>query len=264
VRVYNDLRRIDVTTELLNQEAFVRYRAIFPTTLSGGTEVEEIPFGAIERPEQQEFPAQNWADYSSGGKGLTLLNRGIPGNNIAEGELMLSLLRSSNLASYPLIGGNEPGVGSDTGLGVGRKYTFEYALLPHIGGWRSILPWRAGLEFNIPLISRTVSSHHGPLPTKWGLLELSPDNVVLSALKLGDGGSIVLRVYEAAGKQTDHVHVSLHSEVKHVYDANLIEDIGRELTSTPNGFTFDLRSFEIRTFVLDFQPSLVTKAETRH
>ena len=31
VRLYNGLRRIDISTELVNQEEFVRYRAVFPT-----------------------------------------------------------------------------------------------------------------------------------------------------------------------------------------------------------------------------------------
>jgi len=33
VRIYNGLRRIDIRTELVNEEAFVRYRAVFPRLL---------------------------------------------------------------------------------------------------------------------------------------------------------------------------------------------------------------------------------------
>ena len=33
------------------------------------------------------------------------------------------------------------------------KYTLDYALVPHTRAWRGALPWRAGLEFNNPLIA---------------------------------------------------------------------------------------------------------------
>jgi hypothetical protein len=33
VRLYNDLRRVDITTELVNNEKFVRYQVLFPTTI---------------------------------------------------------------------------------------------------------------------------------------------------------------------------------------------------------------------------------------
>lgn len=250
VRIYNGLRRIDIHTELVNEEKLVRYRALFPTTLANGTAVDEIPFGAIERPQQEEFPAQNWVDFSDGHKGLALLNRGIPGNNVANGALMLSLMRSANLDAYPFFGGNEPGVSSDTGLGVGRRYVLDYALLPHSGDWRSAEPWRDGLEFNNPLLVRTVSAHRGELPARWGFLDVSHRNVVLSALKSAKTGSTVVRVYEAAGKATTHVSVTLHRDIEAVHAANLIEDEGKPLGTNTNVIDFDLRPFEIKTLVV--------------
>ena len=60
VRLYPGIRRIDIRTEILNNEKFVRYRVLFPTSIKSGQRFDEIPFGAIERPLAQEFPAQNW------------------------------------------------------------------------------------------------------------------------------------------------------------------------------------------------------------
>ena len=164
VRIYKGLRRVDIDTDLVNEEEFVRYRALFPTTIQNGTAMEEIPFGAIERPQRQEFPAQNWIDYSDGAHGLSLINRGLPGNNVADGKMMLSLMRSARLISYGFIGGYEPGVGSDSGLGIGGKYSLHYAVVPHAGDWRAAAPWRSGMEFNNPLIAQTVAAHTGDLP----------------------------------------------------------------------------------------------------
>lgn len=248
VRLYNGLRRIDISTDLVNQEEFVRYRAVFPTSIARGTATEEIAFGAIDRPERREFPAQNWSDWSDGTKGLALLNRGLPGSNVASGEMMLSLMRSTRLISYGYIGGLEPGVGSDSALGIGRKYTLEYALLPHSGDWRAAAPWRAGLEFNNPLIARTAAPHRGVLPNRWGMLDLSADHVVMSALKPGQNGDAVLRVYEAGGQAAHGVRVKFHAAIAGAHEANLIEDAGAAIPSTGDTLNFDLRPFEIRTF----------------
>ena len=70
IRVYSEVRRIDVETRLVNNEKFVRYRALFPTTVQHGKNVHEIPFGSIERPGSIEFPAQNWVDHSTAAAGL--------------------------------------------------------------------------------------------------------------------------------------------------------------------------------------------------
>src|SRR5262249_52075536 len=156
-------------------------------------------FGAIERPMSQEFPAQNWIDYSDSSHGLTLLNQGLPGNNVSEGTLMLSLLRSSRIQSYGIGGGFE-GQGSDSGLELGQERLFHYALVPHTGDWKSSGAFRAGLEFNNPLIICKSTSHAGQLPSRWGLLELSPSNVILSALKSAKDGATIFRIYEAEGK----------------------------------------------------------------
>jgi alpha-mannosidase len=262
VRLYKGLRRIDIRTELVNEEEFVRYRAIFPTTIQNGTVMEEIPFGAIERPQRQEFPAQNWMDYGDGTHGLALVNEGIPGNNVADGKLMLSLMRSARLISYGYAGGYEPGVGSDSGLGIGGKYSLNYAIVPHTGDWRSATPWQTGIEFNNPLMARTAAAHTGDLPAKWGLLEVSNENVVTSALKPGKDGTVVLRVYEAAGKPSRAVHTSWRAPVSQVQETNLIEDASGHMEAQRDGFTFDLKPYEIKTFKLSLQPITKAAAQT--
>lgn len=262
VRIYNGLRRMDIRTELVNQEEFVRYRAIFPTVIRSGKVMEEIPFGAIERPQRQEFPAQNWIDYDDGTHGLSLINEGLPGNNVADGELMLSLMRSARLISYGFSGGYEPGVGSDTGLGIGGKYELNYAVVPHAGDWRSAAPWRTGLEFNNPLIARTVAAHSGALPATWGLVEVSNENAVTSALKPGKDGTVILRVFEAAGKPSHGVRATWRVPISRVHEASIIEDTGPSLGARSDSFTFELKPFEIKTFKLTLKPAPIAISQT--
>jgi alpha-mannosidase len=250
VRLYSGLRRIEVTTRLVNGEKYVRYQVLFPTTIAGGKTTHEIPFGAIERPSAIEFPAQNWADHGDGRHGLALLNVGLPGNLTTDGTMMISLLRSHNLGAYGFGGGYEPGMSSESGFQLGRERTMRYALVPHAGDWREAGVFRDGLEFNHPLVCRKVLPHAGKLPARWGLLEVSSPNVVVSALKPGREGTTILRVYEAAGRPAPGVKIAFNTRVAEARAANLLEDREGELKVEDNAVSLDLRPYQIRTIRL--------------
>jgi alpha-mannosidase len=253
MRLYAGLPRIDFKTRILNQEAHVRYRLIVPTSIQNGQGIHEIPFGAIERPESQEFPAQNWVNWGNSARGLALLNRALPGNNISEGTMMLSLMRSTRIQSYGEDGSYERGMSSESGLELGKELTFDYALYPHSSDWREARTFRAGLEFNNPLIVRKLSTHNGPLPARWGLVEISPENVVLSAVKPSKDGATIIRVYEAAGRATADAAIKLNIRVRDAREANLMEDSGKELKVQNDKLRFELHPFEIKTFKLSLQ-----------
>ncbi len=248
VRLYTGIRRIDIKTQLVNNDKLVRYRALFPTSINSGQRFDEIPFGSIRRPTDQEFPAQNWIDWSDGVRGVALLNRGLPGNNVAHGTLLLSLMRSATISAYPFIGGYEPGESSDLGLELGVRRTFDYALVPHLGDWRAAHIYRAGLEFNNPLIARAVSSHSGSLPKRWGLVEISPSNVVMSAFKPSRAGGVVIRVYEASGRKTEGAKIKFQSPIVAAEECNLLEKPVRKVPIYDNALIFEMRPYQIRTF----------------
>ena len=178
----------------------------------------------------------------------------IPGNLVAEDTLMLSLMRSHNLGAYGFGGGYEPGMASETGFQMGKRLTFQYALVPHAGAWRDAEVYRAGMEFNHPLLARKVAPHPGLLPGRWGMLEVSHSNVVLTALKPGPGKTTVLRVYEAAGQATAGVTLKLRTRLAAASEANLLEDSGRALKIQNDSIRFDLHPFEIKTIRLQLEP----------
>ncbi|MGP0070264.1 MAG: alpha-mannosidase [Isosphaeraceae bacterium] len=250
VRLYKGLRRIKITTRLVNKEKYVRYQVLFPTTIFGGKNTHEIPFGAIERPEAIEFPAQNWVDHGDGRRGLALLNIGLPGNLSTGGTMMISLLRAHTLGAYGFGGGYEPGMSSETGFQLGQERVVRYAMVPHAGDWRAARVFRDGLEFNHPLICRKVLPHAGTLPARWGMLEVSSPDVVVSALKPARDGAAVLRVYEAAGRPASGVKIALHAKVASARMANLLEDAEGELKVEGDTVAIDLRPFEIKTIRL--------------
>ena len=254
VRLYADSRRVDIQTELVNNEKWVRYQALFPTTIQGGRQFQEIPFGAVERPLGIENPAMNWVDYGDGQHGLALLNVGLPGNLVSDGTMMVSLMRSHNLGAYGYGGGYEPGMSSETGFELGHPVSFHYALTPHSDDWRQAAVFRQGMELVHPLMTRKSSPHPGRLPGQWGLLEIARTNVVLSALKSGPGQTTVLRVYEAQGEASPDVTIRFKPRIDAAFEANLLEDSGRPLKIEKNTVRFDLHPFEIKTIKLRLLP----------
>ncbi len=251
IRLYHGLRRIDIRTEILNHDERVRYRALFPTIFAAPP-VHEIPFGALTRPDGVEYPAQNWVDCGDGTRGMALLNRGLPGNNVADGTFMLSLCRSTSIVAYGYYGGYEPWMASDTGLERGTAFTFDYALLPHAGDWRQAGVYRDGLAVNHPLHVMPADAHAGALPSHWAGIDISAPNVVVSAYKVGEEGRTVLRVYEAAGEAVDAVTVAFPAPLRAAEELNLVEDPLAACDVANGQLRFALGAFEIKTFGLTF------------
>ena len=115
LRLYRDVRRLDITTEIVNREAFVRYRVLFPTTITTERMIRKFRSAPSSASRRRSFPPKIGWTYSNDHHGLAVLNRGLPGNNVTQNVMMLSLARSSRLISYGYIGGYEPGVSSDSG-----------------------------------------------------------------------------------------------------------------------------------------------------
>lgn len=254
VRLYAGLKRVDIQTTLVNREKYVRYQALFPTAVKEGHNVQEIPFGALERSNGIEFAAQNWVDCSGATHGITLLNRGLPGNVLTDSTLVLSLLRSHNLGAYGFGGGYEPGMSSETGFELEQRRVLDYAVVPHAGDWRSAQSWRAGWEFNHPLIVHRAGVHAGTQPSRWGLLEVPEPNVVLTALSPTDRGAMQLRVYEAAGQAMKSARVQLHVKIAGAREVNFLGDPVRKLNVVSDSLEFPLHPFEIKTLELRLRP----------
>ncbi|NUQ70083.1 MAG: hypothetical protein HUU17_04610 [Chthonomonadales bacterium] len=246
VRLTTDSDRVEFRTTIVNHERFVRYRSAFPTSIKAGRRVDEIPFGVVERPEGIEYPAQNWIDYSGDGVGLGLLNVGLPGANVADGALLLSLMRSTNIVAYGFGGGYEPGMGSDTGFEEGVERAFVYGLAPHRGDWRSAGVDRHAAELNHPLHAVPSEPREGRLPVRWGAFGALPSGVMLTALQATPGGDWICRLYEAHGRGAPSVLLKLPWPVSAAWTTDLL---GRSATPEPivdGTVELSLRPFEIR------------------
>jgi alpha-mannosidase len=247
VRLVAGSRKINITTSLVNSSKFVRYQASFPTTIHDGRSTQSIPFGAIERAEGIEYPAQDWVDYGNAERGVALLNIGLPGNLVADGTMIVSLLRAHTLGAYGFGGGYEPGMSSESGFEIGQERTLHYALEPHRGTWRDARIFREGMELDNPLICRTAAPHSGKLAAGWSFVGVSDPSVVITSATVGRDGAVLVRMYEAAGRQAKDLTLDFASDVSSATEVNFMEDHLTHLTAEGKQVRFDLAPFQIKT-----------------
>src|SRR6201984_1878892 len=78
---------------------------------------------------------------------------------------------------------------------------FKFALYPHAGTWKDAMTVRHGFEYNYPLTAVVTTPHKGSLPVEHSFASVTPENVVLTAVKKAeDAKGLIFRVYEWAGK----------------------------------------------------------------
>jgi alpha-mannosidase len=200
IRLKGDI--IDIENDIDWHEKHILLKAAFPLAVTSGFATYEIPYGAIERPTtrnnswekaQFEVPAMRWADLSGPSAngtvhGLSVLNQDKYGYDAVGNVLRLTLLRSPTW----------PDPDADQG-----HHRFHYAIYPHAGTWKDALTVRHGWEYDYPLQAVVTTSHAGSLPAEHSFASVSPENVVLTAVKKAeDANGLIFRVYEWAGKET--------------------------------------------------------------
>jgi len=178
-------------TTLVPQGRHYRFRVAFPTTIRKGGIRHSVPCGHIERPEG-EYPAQGWIDYADEQKGLLLVNRGLPGNNVTEGVMLLSLFRAVDMGKNEYYSWCEEGV----------EHVFEYGLMAFDPNDPSYNPARIAACFNRPVFAVPVTDidlergirDHIPV------VELKNDNAEITCCRR-TANTLTLRLYETRGRR---------------------------------------------------------------
>ncbi len=243
---------VDIDNDIDWHEKHILLKAAFPLAVKSNFATYEIPYGTIERPTtrnnswekaQFEVPAQRWADLSGSGPdgkvhGLSLLNQDKYGYDAVGNELRLTLLRSP---TWP-----------DPDADQGHQH-FHYAIYPHEGTWKDALTVRHGWEYNYPLQAVVTTAHAGSLPAEHSFASVSPDNVVLTAVKKAeDANGLIFRVYEWAGKDaTVEFHVPPGASGATV--TNLMEEPeGDSLKVEGDVVKVPIHPYEILTIRVDY------------
>ena len=239
--------QVDVDNRIDWRERHVLLKAAFPVAATSGFATYEIPYGAIDRPttrnntwEQAQFevPAMRWADLGDGKHGLSLINQTKYGYDAVGNLLRLTLLRSPTW----------PDPEADQG-----HHHFHYALYPHAGTWKDALTVRHGWEYDYPLTAVVASAHAGALPASHSFASVTPENVVLTAVKKAeDSNGLIFRVYEWAGKSaTAEFHVPEGATSATV--TNLMEaPEGAPLAISGSVVKLPVHPYEILTIRVDY------------
>jgi alpha-mannosidase len=204
---------IEVRATLDWRERLALLKLRLGTALRDVTATFEIPYGHLERPATGgEEPAGAWVDASGtlpGGRraGLALLNDGKHAFDVREGRIGMTVARGSVYAWHEprALDPDEDHAYLDQGV-----QHFTYRLLPHAGDWRAAGVVRAAAELNQPPVAVVESAHRGPLGQRGWFASVEPASVLLSVVKLAeDGGDLVLRAYETAGRPVEAATIEL-------------------------------------------------------
>lgn len=239
--------QVDVVNDFDWHETHVLLKAAFPLAASSAKATYEVPYGAIDRPttrnnswEQAQFevPALRWADLGDNQHGFSIINEAKYGYDGKDNVLRLTLLRSPTW----------PDPNTDRG-----KQHFSYALYPHAGSWQQAGSIRRGYEYNYKLQAMQLSPHAGGLPIEHSFVSVTPENVVLTALKKAeDSDGLVFRVYEWAGKSGD-LQINVPPGATSATVTNLQEvPEGTPLTVSNNKVTVAIHPHEILSVQVNY------------
>jgi len=250
VTLYAGVKRIDITTEFKNSAKDHRLRALFPSGLATDKAYADGHFDVVERPayypnkptEKNPFEyyatrnQQAFVGVSDGKYGLTVANKGLPEyeilNDRGKATIALTLLRCVGwLSRGDLI--TRPGhagwfVETPEAQCLG-KHRFEYSIIPHSEPWDKAKIYKTAYEFVTPIVDYNVGKQSGTLPDTLSLVEVEPDELVLSAAKKSErGNNLIVRFYNITDREVNG-KVSAYKKIVRANLVNLNEEFVQEL-----------------------------------
>ena len=272
--------RVEICTTIENASSDHRLRVLFPTGIVTEEATAEGQFDVITRRSRPPAdwagaaptrPQQSFVDISDDADGLCILNRGLTEYELLDdqdGTLAITLLRCVGFLSGS---GDGPGIATPDAQCLGKRVA-HYALFPHAGDWLDARVWQEGHAFRTPLrcVQKgaayageldTVHRQHwrrghsdiqtGTLPTNDSLLEIQPEFIIVSAVKVAEErDSLVVRIYNMKTEPVESVLVP-GFECSRAWRVNLDEDRLCELPVTGGRITLELGIREIGTIELE-------------
>lgn len=202
----------------------------------------DIAHGAIRRPTHWntsfdltrfEVAAHKWADLSEGGYGCSIINDCKYGYDIHNSHMRITLMRAPTC----------PDRTGDHGIN-----TFKYAFHPHQDDWRYDTVQQA-ITFNVPPVAvYNAEATEGTLGSEIRFVTKLDDNLAVDAIKKAqDGRGYIIRVVEEEQKRGECM-MKLNFAFDKVYECNMIEEDIAEIPVQDNGFSFNIKPFQVKTF----------------
>jgi alpha-mannosidase len=221
-------------------------KASFPFSVSNKLATYDLAIGTIKRNNNTEklyeVPGQQWADitHKDGSYGVSILNDGKYGwDKPADSILRLTLLHCpmselNNYQTYQDIG----------------KHHFAYSFFGHENAWNQSSVWQAA-SLNQPLVAFQTNAHNGNLGKSFSMASVSTKQVAIKALKKAeDGNSIIVRLQELIGENTENVMVSFASAVVSAKELNACEEKIGDAVVKDGKLQFNMKSYQPRTFAV--------------
>ncbi len=268
--LYRDQPGLYIQTRINNTAKDHKLTVTFPTDLKPAQVHVDAAFQVsardIELPSSEgwlEDPTplmhqRAFTDLSDGGRGLAVLNRGLPSVEVERADggtrIALTLLRSVGWLSRDDLSNRRIAAGPilpTPGAQCLGEHVFEYAILPHAGDWREvcrtahnyIAPLRLAradthegmelrempfigvdLDWYNQVVKRIPWPREGVNPDTLSFLALEPSILILSAVRRSaDGEGLVVRFYNPA-EEAATATLSSWRPLETAYHLNLNEE----------------------------------------
>jgi alpha-mannosidase len=236
--------RIDIANDIVWQSTDALLKAEFPLAISNATATYDLGVGSIERgvntDTQYEVYAQQWADLTGNGNGVSIINDSKYGwDRPAENTLRLTLLHTPSTR-----GGYAYQNRQDFG-----HHTFAYSIVSHEGDYRQGQTVRKAELFNQPLKAFTTPKHKGTLGRSFSMARSENPAVAMRALKQAEkSNEYVVRFYETTGREAQQASVVFAGNVVSAVEINGVEDEIAPATVASGRLEFTIKPFGMKTF----------------
>ena len=168
LRSEEEMLRVKIDVDIRNGSLFLKY--FVPINCSSFDVVSDAPYGHVIRnrnPKSEldqgkwEISMQKWIDISDLGFGVAILNKDRYAATPTKQGLYISLLRSSEYTGDKFHSYTQfiPRKQRQKYVDLGQN-SFELAIYPHKGDWKTARPWQKGEEYNNPLLWRFAPHHN--------------------------------------------------------------------------------------------------------
>ncbi|MBX7405721.1 alpha-mannosidase [Clostridium chauvoei] len=242
IYIYNDLQRVDFDSYADWKEFDVLLKTAFPIEVNANEATYEIQYGNVTRSTHNntswdvakfEVCGHKWADLSEGEFGVSMLNNSKYGHDIKDGNMRLTLIKSST----------DPNPDADK-----EEHYFTYSIYPHLGTWKDAETTQKAYELNVPLYTKVEEAHEGELSDELSLVKVNKNNVMIEVIKKAeDTDHLVVRMYEFHNKRTTAT-LEFLSDIEEIFECNLMERNLEAIEAHGNKIEFTIKPYEIKTF----------------
>jgi hypothetical protein len=259
-----DLKRLDVENTIeWKTPRFVRVEQLFPMTQTNYALNYGIPFGETTTDNimtntgpraGDEIKPDSWHnsrivhDWIHAGTAEWGVNIATDHQQtrLSEGVIRAEMLRGTRFVSVKVVRGDEV---TSMNYPPPGTYVFHYSLSSAKGDWKASKAYRAGMNWNNPLLPIEVMDEISKktLPPTQSFCSVKQDSLVISALKKADlSSSILLRVYDMEGSPVE-TSVEFLGSKPAFGEVNLLE----EETGSKQEQTLRAGPYAIRTIKLN-------------